>query len=65
MNSLARNFDNIDRVFGIKSPRKWICVVETIKAMAEGDIKVFIGLAETSLQHLTPLIHKKRLENVI
>ncbi|MFE1726168.1 FdhF/YdeP family oxidoreductase, partial [Acinetobacter baumannii] len=37
--------DNIDRVFGIKSPRKnGYGVVETIKAMAEGDIKVFIGL---------------------
>lgn len=37
--------DNIDRVFGIKSPRKnGYGVVETIKAMAEGDIRVFIGL---------------------
>lgn len=37
--------DNIDRVFGIKSPRKnGYGVVETIKAMAEGEIKVFIGL---------------------
>ncbi|WP_269527564.1 FdhF/YdeP family oxidoreductase [Acinetobacter baumannii] len=37
--------DNIDSVFGIKSPRKnGYGVVETIKAMAEGDIKVFIGL---------------------
>ncbi|MDC4380595.1 FdhF/YdeP family oxidoreductase, partial [Acinetobacter baumannii] len=37
--------DNIDRVFGIKSSRKnGYGVVETIKAMAEGDIKVFIGL---------------------
>ncbi len=37
--------DNIDRVFGIKSPRKnGHGVVETIKAMAEGEVKVFIGL---------------------
>lgn len=37
--------DNIDRVFGIKSQRKnGYGVVETIKAMAEGEIKVFIGL---------------------
>lgn len=37
--------DNIDRVFGIKSPRKnGFGVVETIKAMAEGEVKVFIGL---------------------
>ena len=37
--------DNIDRVFGIKSPRKnGYGVVETIKAMAEGEVKVFIGL---------------------
>ena len=37
--------DNIDRVFGIISPRKnGYGVVETIKAMAEGEIKVFIGL---------------------
>lgn len=37
--------DNIDRVFRIKSPRKnGHGVVETIKAMAEGEVKVFIGL---------------------
>lgn len=37
--------DNIDRVFGIKSQRKnGYGVVETIKAMAEDEIKVFIGL---------------------
>lgn len=37
--------DNIDRVFGIKSPRKnGFGVVETIKAMYEGEVKVFIGL---------------------
>lgn len=37
--------DDIDRVFGIKSPRKHgFGVVETIKAMYEGDVKVFIGL---------------------
>lgn len=37
--------DNIDRVFGIKSPRKnGYGVVETIKAMAEDEVKVFIGL---------------------
>ena len=36
--------DNIDRVFGIKSPKNGYGVVETIKAMAEGEIKVFIGL---------------------
>lgn len=37
--------DSIDRVFGIKSPRKHgYGVVDTIKAMYEGDVKVFIGL---------------------
>lgn len=37
--------DNIDRVFGIQSPREnGMGVVETIKAMAEGRVKVFIGL---------------------
>lgn len=37
--------DDIDRVFNIKSPRKHgYGVVETIKAMYEGDVKVFIAL---------------------
>lgn len=37
--------DNIDRVFNIKSPRQnGLGVVDTIKAMYEGQVKVFIGL---------------------
>lgn len=37
--------DNLDRVFGIQSPRKpGFGVVETIQAMYEGRVKVFIGL---------------------
>ena len=41
----AKMLDDIDRVFNIKSPRKHgYGVVETIKAMYEGDVKVFIAL---------------------
>ena len=41
----AKMLDDIDRVFNIKSPRKHgYGVVETIKAMHEGDVKVFIAL---------------------
>ncbi|MEB3766697.1 FdhF/YdeP family oxidoreductase [Acinetobacter sp. MD2] len=41
----AKLLDNLDRVFGIQSPREdGLGVVETIKAMYEGRIKVFIGL---------------------
>ncbi len=37
--------DSLDRVFGIKSPREHgFGVVDTIKAMYEGGVKVFIGL---------------------
>ena len=37
--------DSLDRVFGIKSPREnGLGVVETIKAMADGRVKVFIAL---------------------
>lgn len=38
--------DNIDRVFGIKSPRKnGYNVVETLDAMQQGKVKVFMSLA--------------------
>lgn len=37
--------DSLDRVFGIKSPRQnGLGVVETIKAMHDGKIKVFMGM---------------------
>lgn len=44
-NPPAKLLDRIDQVFGIKSPREsGLGVVETIKAMEEGRVKVFIGL---------------------
>ncbi len=37
--------DSLDRVFGMKSPRtQGLGVVETIKAMAEGQVKVFFAM---------------------
>lgn len=59
--------DNIDRVFGIKSPEKMDMVwLKPLKPWPKVISKSLLVWAETlPLQHLTPLIHKKRLENVI
>lgn len=41
----AKLLDNLDRVFGMQSPRaEGLGVVDTIKAMHNGDVKVFFGL---------------------
>ena len=60
--------DSLDRVFGIKSPREHgFGVVDTIKAMYEGGVKVFIGLGGNLLLPLPPIhrIHKKAYGVVI
>lgn len=53
--------DNIDRVFGIKSPRKMDMVwLKPLKPWPKVISKSLLVWAETlPLQHLTPLIHKR------
>ena len=57
----AKLLDNLDRVFGIQSPRQHgLGVVDTIKAMHEGRVKVFFALGGNFAAATpdTPFTHK-------